>query len=69
MPGVVAGKVKGVEARCGVTAVHWLRAEGVVEELYDVVAIPGVQRPTALGFKIDEIRRTLTLSEASAPAR
>lgn len=38
---------------------HWLRIEGVVRELYDVTALPGVRRPQALGFKTDEIRRTL----------
>jgi uncharacterized protein (TIGR03032 family) len=59
---------KGAEARAGLVVidlatgdlVHWLRAEGVVEELYDVVALPGVVRPTALGFKTDEIRYTVT---------
>ncbi len=35
---------------------HRLTIEGVVEELYDVVAIPDVIRPMALGFKSDEIR-------------
>ena len=29
--------------------------------LYDVVALAGVMRPTALGFKTDEIRRTITI--------
>lgn len=41
--------------------VHELRIEGVVEELYDVIALPGVIRPMALGFKTDEIRRVLSL--------
>jgi uncharacterized protein (TIGR03032 family) len=39
--------------------VHWLRIEGVVEELYDVVVLPNVVRPKALGFKTDEIRRNV----------
>ncbi len=43
--------------------VHWLRIEGIVEELYDVVALPGVRRPMALGFKSDEIRRVITVGE------
>lgn len=42
-------------------AVHWLRIEGIVEELYDVVFLPGVRRPMAYGFKSDEIRRTLNV--------
>ena len=35
---------------------HRLVIEGVVEELYDVVALPGVLRPMAIGFRSDEIR-------------
>ncbi|HRF73419.1 MAG TPA: TIGR03032 family protein [Accumulibacter sp.] len=62
-------KDRQAEARCGVQvidlrsgdAVHWLRFEGVVDELYDVVALPGVRRPMALGFKTDEIRRVLSV--------
>ena len=42
--------------------VHWLRIAGVVSELYDVVALPGVVRPMAFGFKTDEIQKTLTTS-------
>lgn len=57
------------EARCGLQvidlrtgdAVHWLRIEGVVDELYDVITLPGVRRPMALGFKTDEIRRVLSV--------
>jgi hypothetical protein len=44
--------------------VQWLRIEGVVQELYDVVTLPGVNRPMALGFKTDEIRRTITMHDA-----
>ncbi len=60
---------KDVEPRCGLQVidlrsgdiVHWLRIEGMVEELYDVAVIPGVRQPMALGFKSDEIRRTVTI--------
>ena len=60
---------RGAEPQCGLyvidlrngDAVHWLRIEGVVEELYDVVFLPGVRRPMAFGFKSDEIRRTLNV--------
>jgi uncharacterized protein (TIGR03032 family) len=59
------------EPRCGLQVidlttgdtVHWLRIEGIVEELYDVVTLPGVRRPQALGFKTDEIRRVLRVDE------
>ena len=59
------------EPRCGLMVidlasgdiVHWLRIDGVVEELYDVVTLPGVVRPMALGFKTDEIRRTISVGD------
>lgn len=62
---------RNAEPRCGVQiidlrtgdAVHWIRMEGVVEELYDVLALPGIRRPMALGFKTDEIRRVLSIDE------
>ncbi len=62
-------RVKDASPRCGLLAidlrsgdiVHWLRIEGVVEELYDVAVLPGVRRPMALGFKTDEIRRVVTI--------
>jgi uncharacterized protein (TIGR03032 family) len=67
-------KSKGGEARCAIQVVdtrsgdivHWIKMEGVVNELYDVVALPGVRRPMALGFKSDEIRRVLTVEDAPA---
>ena len=57
------------EARCGLYVVdlrsgdvaHWLRIDGIVEELYDVAILPGVSRPMAIGFKSDEVRRTITM--------
>jgi uncharacterized protein (TIGR03032 family) len=62
---------RGAEARCGLQVLdlrtgdvaHWLRLEGVVRELYDVAVLPGVRRPTALGFKTDEIRRTIAVGD------
>jgi len=58
-----------VEARCGISvidlntgdAVHWLRFDSVIEEMYDVAVLPGCIRPAALGFRTDEIRRVLTM--------
>jgi uncharacterized protein (TIGR03032 family) len=66
---------KGAEARCGLLvldlstgdAVHWLRLEGMVHELYDVVVLPGVARPMALGFKTDEIQRLLSIGPEGMP--
>ncbi len=62
-------QAKDASPRCGLLAidlrsgdiVHWLRIEGVVEELYDVAVLPGVRRPMAIGFKTDEIRRVITI--------
>jgi hypothetical protein len=45
-----------------VDIVNWLWIDGVVSELYDVVVLPNVRRPMALGFKTDEIRRTIDLA-------
>lgn len=44
--------------------VHWLAIEGTVQELYDVVVLPGIVRPMAIGFKTDEIRRIITIGAA-----
>ncbi len=62
---------RDAEPRCGLhvidlntgDVVHWLRIEGVVAELYDVVVLPNVVRPMALGLKTDEIRRTLSIGQ------
>jgi len=61
-------KKHDAEPRCGLhvinlktgDTVHFLHIEGVVEELYDVVTLPGVVRPKALGLKTGEIRRTIS---------
>ena len=58
-----------VEARCTIQvidlrsgdAVHWIRFEGVVQELYDVIALPGVRNPSLIGFVSDEIRRLISI--------
>lgn len=50
-----------VDLRSG-DIVHWLWIDGLVAELYDVVALEGVRRPMALGFKTDEIRRTISIA-------
>jgi len=63
---------RGGEARCGLQiidlrtgdVVHWVRLEGMVSELYDVVVLPGVERPMSFGFKTDEIQRTIAIGDA-----
>lgn len=45
---------------------HWVRLEGIVSELYDVVTLPGVNRPLVVGFKTDEIQKILTIGTERA---
>jgi uncharacterized protein (TIGR03032 family) len=62
---------KNVAPRCGLLIVdlrtgdiaHSLTITGIVRELYDVAALPGITMPSALGFKTEEIRRTITIEE------
>jgi uncharacterized protein (TIGR03032 family) len=59
------------DAQCGLQIidlktgdiVQWVKIDGLVTEIYDVIAISGVQRPMALGFKSDEIQRLLRADE------
>ncbi len=63
----------GVEPRCALLALdletgevrHHLEIHGVVAELYDVAIVPETVRPMALGFKSDELRRTITFEQPS----
>jgi uncharacterized protein (TIGR03032 family) len=58
-------------ARCGILiidtvtgdTVEWVRIEGVVRELFDVVALPGVRNPSAIGLIGDDIRRVISIDE------
>ncbi|RFB04551.1 TIGR03032 family protein [Parvularcula marina] len=57
-------KEQGISSRCQLAVVnldtgdieHTLEIDGVVQELYDVGALPGIVRPQAIGFKTDDIR-------------
>ncbi|WP_193200458.1 TIGR03032 family protein [Nostoc sp. MG11] len=42
------------------TPLHWLYFQGVIEELFDVVVLPGVRQPQAIGLQSDEIQRLVT---------
>lgn len=65
---------RNVEPRCGIQVVdlrsgdvsHWIRLEGLVTELYDVITLPGVRNPALIGFRSDEIRRLISI-EAAPP--
>jgi uncharacterized protein (TIGR03032 family) len=60
---------KKAEPRCGLLVidlrsgdiVHSLRIDGVILELYDIVALPGVRRPMAIGLHTDEIQRVISV--------
>jgi uncharacterized protein (TIGR03032 family) len=62
---------RNAEAQCGIhvidlrtgTTAHWMRLEGMVSELYDVAVLPGVLRPTAFGFKSNEIQNTIAIGD------
>lgn len=59
---------EAIQAECGLVvidldtgrALHGLRLEGCVEELFDVVVLPGVQRAQVVGFQSDDIERLVT---------
>lgn len=60
---------RDTEPRCGLAVINletgdmtgWVRVEGVVRELYDVVALPGLQCPSAIGFKTNEVKHVLSI--------
>ena len=60
-----------ISARCGLMVVdlksgdcvHTLNIEGIVEELYDVMPLPNVIRPMAVGLKADEIKHMISIEE------
>jgi uncharacterized protein (TIGR03032 family) len=63
---------EGNTSQCGLvvidlntgTVVHWLHIEGVVEELFDVVVLPNVCQPRAVGFQDDEIDRLVSFPDS-----
>ncbi|MCA9084863.1 MAG: TIGR03032 family protein [Planctomycetaceae bacterium] len=65
---------RNADSRCGLIVVdldsgdivHWVRIEGIVSELYDVVSLPIVQRPKALGFRTNEIRHSIWFEDGGA---
>jgi len=64
-------QVRDTAARCGLAVIdtrtgdmnEWLRIEGVVRELYDVAALPGVRLPSAIGLKGEQIQRVISIEE------
>lgn len=64
-------KQRDVEPRCGLAVVDlltgdmtgWVRIEGVVRELYDVAFLRGFRRPSAIGFKTEEVKHIISIEE------
>ena len=62
---------RDTDPRCGLVVIDldkgeivaWVRIEGLVRELYDVAILPGVTRPSLIGFKSDEIRFVISIEE------
>lgn len=60
---------RDTEARCGLAVINlesgdmtgWVRVGGVVRELYDVAALAGLQYPSAIGFKSNEVKHVLSI--------
>jgi uncharacterized protein (TIGR03032 family) len=71
LPLDAALKREGAEPRSGLVVVDikngetvgWIRLEGVVQELYDVAAFPGIRNAALIGFKTDEITRVISMDE------
>jgi hypothetical protein len=58
--------IQVIDLRSG-DVVQTLQISGIVEELYDVVAISGIRRPMALGFKSDKLRRLISVGKSDPP--
>jgi uncharacterized protein (TIGR03032 family) len=43
--------------------VHWLKIDGLVSELYEVVVLPTVTLPMLVGFKTNEIHQIITMDQ------
>ncbi|WP_146529342.1 TIGR03032 family protein [Novipirellula artificiosorum] len=58
---------RNVNAKCGLRIInlrtgvadHWLHIDGAISELYDVAAINKSMRPSAMGFKTNDIRHNV----------
>ena len=64
-------RARDATPRCGLIVVDlgsgdvtgWIRIEGLVRELYDVAVLPGVTRPSLIGFKGEEIRFLISIDD------
>lgn len=64
---------RGVEPWCGIViidiasgdAVEWIRLDGAVAEMFDIVVLPGVTCPSAIGPFTNEQLETITVADGS----
>ena len=64
-------KSRNTQARCGIQVInlntghaeHWVRMEGIIEELYDVITLPQVIRPLLIGTQKDDIHKMISIEE------
>lgn len=64
-------KEMNVEPRCGIQVINlqtgdteqWVRVEGMVNELYDVKALPEVRSPLVIGTQKEDIQRMVSIEE------
>lgn len=64
---------QGTPARCGLQVIslargeteHWLRFEGDIRELYDVVLLPTVKRPRAAGVQDEEMNHNIWFRDSN----
>jgi uncharacterized protein (TIGR03032 family) len=64
-------QARRTDARCGLAVFSlgtgdmtaWVRFEGVVHELYDVAALPGVSRPSLIGFRSNDVKVVISVEE------
>lgn len=63
---------KNAEPRCGLLVInlkngdilHNVTITGIVDEIYDVVALPGIRNPGLIGLKQNDIRHTISIEGA-----
>ncbi len=64
---------RNTQPRCGIQIInlqtghaeHWVRMEGIIDELYDVMALPAVRRPLLIGTQKDEIQKMISIEPTS----
>jgi len=64
-------KDKEASPRCSINVInletgsleHWIRMEGIVEEIFDVMTMPNVIRPLLVGVQKDEIKQMISIED------